>query len=130
MHPLPHVLAVSLSSTHKKREKRRQGGHNITPTSFLSNCWDHMGGYRTPPFCFLLLSSSSFFFCGINPYKVAIYCKRVANCGCAYTFTCSLWSHNACAWLVCLILSFGLGLTLITTVMARLLIRAGLEETG
>lgn len=119
---------LSVFNSQKKGGSEDRGDITSHPHPFLATVGITWEAYRTPPFCLLLLPS--FLVCGIKLYKMAIYCKCVANCGCAYTITSSLWLHKVCVCLVCLILCFGLGLTLITTVMVRLLISAGLEETG
>lgn len=79
---------LSVFNSPKKGGSEDRGDITSHPHPFLATVGITWEAYRTPPFCLLLLPS--FLVCEIKLYKMAIYCKCVANCGCAYTITSSL----------------------------------------
>lgn len=79
---------LSVFNSQKKGGSEDRGDITSHPHPFLATVGITWEAYRTPPFCLLLLPS--FLVCEIKLYKMAIYCKCVANCGCAYTITSSL----------------------------------------
>lgn len=85
---------LSVFNSQKKGGSEDRGDITSHPHPFLATVGITWEAYRTPPFCLLLLPS--FLVCEIKLYKMAIYCKCVANCGCAYTITSSLAPQSVC----------------------------------